>query len=302
MKWLNLLLPGVVLILASCSTTVSTSTPTFEVITPSPTAPQPTEKTTNPPASTATSTNKPPSTGRPLLWSDEFDGTSINPDRWTYDIGTGSHGWGNYELEYYTNRPENARVEGGMLIIEARQEAYKGSAYTSARLKTLGLQSFQYGYIESRMKLPYGQGIWPSFWMVGTNGSWPQAGEVDMVEYIGKHPDAIDEAIHGPSTATASGEFAIGNLTTLTTSTLKNDFHVYGLEWQKDLLAWYVDGRQVLKITPAQLPAGAEWVWNAPFYLLLNLAVGGDFPGPPDATTVFPQQLIVDYVRVYQQP
>ncbi len=237
-----------------------------------------------------------------LVWSDEFNGTSLNTQYWSYDLGSQNGGWGNNELEYYTSRPQNLWVKNGYLTIQANQESYSGFNYTSARIKTLGLQSFQYGYIETRMKLPYGQGIWPTFWMVGTNGAWPQSGETDMVEYIGKHPASVDEALHGPSTTSTSGAFGIGNLSTLTTATLQNDFHVYGLEWQKNDLRWFIDNKLVFEETPATLPAGGQWVWNAPFYLILNLAVGGYYPGSPDATTVFPQQLVVDYVRYYQHP
>jgi beta-glucanase (GH16 family) len=232
-----------------------------------------------------------------LAWSDEFDGTTIDPANWTYDIG--GNGWGNVELEYYTNRPENARLENGMLIIEARSEKYEGLPYTSARLKTQGLREFQYGRIEARMKLPSGQGIWPAFWMLGVGKSWPLGGEMDVLEYIGKTPDTVYQTVHGPGYSGAKG---IGSHYVLTADKLKNDFRVYAIEWQPNEIRWYVDDQQVFKVTPDQIPSGAQWVYDHPFYMILNLAVGGGWPGFPDSTTVFPQQLLVDYVRVYQKP
>ncbi|HTX90109.1 MAG TPA: glycoside hydrolase family 16 protein [Anaerolineales bacterium] len=235
--------------------------------------------------------------GWTLVWHDEFDGKTIDPANWTYDIG--GNGWGNVEMEYYTNRPENARIENGMLIIEARSEQYQGLPYTSARLKSVGLREFQYGRIEARMKLPYGQGIWPAFWMLGAGKSWPLGGEIDIMEYIGKTPDTIYTTVHGPGYSGAKG---IGAHTVLTADKLKNDFHVFAVEWQPNDIRWFVDDQQVFEVTPSQIPAGTQWVYDHPFYILLNLAVGGGWPGFPDSTTVFPQQLQVDYVRVYQKP
>jgi beta-glucanase (GH16 family) len=271
-------------VLAACATTPST---------PSVTAPP---IPTLPPTIAPTPTYGWNSQGWNLVWSDEFNGTTIDPRNWTYDFG--GNGWGNSEFETYTNRPENARVENGKLIIEARQDPNIGNGYTSARLKTQGLQQFQYGRIEARMKLPSGQGIWPAFWMLGDKGGWPQSGEIDIMEYIGKTPDTIYQTVHGPGYSGAKG---IGTHSRPGVDSLKNDFHVYAVEWQPVEIRWYVDDQQVFKVTPAQIPTGTQWVFDHPFFIILNVAVGGGWPGFPDSTTVFPQQLQVDYVRVYQQ-
>jgi beta-glucanase (GH16 family) len=202
-------------------------------------------------------------------------------------------------MEYYTDRPENARIEKGMLIIEARQEEYAGLAYTSARLNTRGLHEFHYGRIEARMKLPSGQGIWPAFWMLGANSMWPMGGEIDILEYIGKTPDTVYQTVHGPGYSGAKG---IGSHIALTADTLNNKFHVYAVEWQPEEIRWFVDKQEVFMVTPEDIPTGTQWAFDHPFFIILNLAVGGYWPGYPDSTTVFPQQLQVDYVRVYQRP
>ena len=238
------------------------------------------------------------SQGWNMVWSDEFNGTSIDPKNWTFDKG--GNGWGNVEMEYYTDRPDNARIENGMLVIEARQEQYEGLSYTSARLNSRGLQEFQFGRIEARMKLPSGQGMWPAFWMLGSNASWPLGGEIDIMEYVGKTPDTVYQTVHGPG---YSGSKGIGSHFVLTADSLKNDFHVYAIQWAPNEIQWFVDGQEVFKVTPDQIPTGTQWVYNDhPFFIILNLAVGGGWPGFPDDTTVFPQQLLVDYVRVYQKP
>ncbi len=261
------------------------------------------------PSPTATPTPTPLPTSTPqgylpgwnLVWHDEFDGSAVDPKNWTYDLG--GNGWGNAEMEYYTNRPENVRVENGMLVIEGRQEDYKGLPYTSARLKSQGLQEFQYGRIEARMKLPSGQGMWPAFWMLGNDinktTAWPNCGEIDIMEYVGKTPDTVYETVHGPGYSGARG---LGGRFVLSADSLKNDFHIFALEWESNEIRWYVDGQQVFQVTPEQSPAGAQWVFDHPFFILLNLAVGGGWPGYPDSTTVFPQQYLIDYVRVYQKP
>ena len=265
--------------------------------------PQPTATPTTPPTATVPPTPMPSptygwdSTGWKLAWSDEFNGTAIDPKNWIFDKG--GNGWGNVELEYYTDRPENARVENGMLVIEARQEKYEGLNYTSARINSRGLQEFTYGRIEARMKLPSGQGMWPAFWMLGSNASWPLGGEIDIMEYIGKTPDTVYQTVHGPG---YSGSNGIGSHLVLTADSLKNDFHVFAIEWAPNEIRWFVDGQEVFKVTPDQIPAGKQWVYDHPFFIILNLAVGGGWPGFPDSTTGFPQQLLVDYVRVYQKP
>ncbi len=203
----------------------------------------------------SSSTSKPPAIPIPegwkLVWHDEFDGPEIDPKNWTYD--TGGDGWGNQEWEYYTNRPENARVENGTLIIEARKELFSGRSYTSARLKTQGLQEWAYGRIEARIKIPRGQGIWPAFWMLGSDlnqVSWPLAGEIDIMENIGSEPGTVHGTLHGPGysggggiTARFSSEDVI----------LSDDFHVYAVEWEAGQICWYLDDTLYQTLTPADL-------------------------------------------------
>lgn len=233
-----------------------------------------------------------------LVWHDEFDGQTIDSRNWTFDIG--GHGWGNNEWQFYTDRPENAYIEEGALIIEARQEEYLQRNYTSARLKTQGLYAWTYGRIEARMQLPYGNGIWPAFWMLGTDISstgWPACGEIDIMEHIGRDPNRIYGTVHGPG---YSGGNGIGGHISLPTGTLSADFHTYAIEWDPAEIRWYVDEEPYFRVTPADLPG--EWVYDHPFFIIINLAVGGNWPGYPDETTTFPQTLRVDYVRVYQRP
>ena len=235
-----------------------------------------------------------------LAWHDEFDGTELNRENWTFDIGGG--GWGNQEWEAYTDRPENVRVENGMLVIEAREEPelIKGRNYSSGRIKTQGLQSWQYGRIEARIKLPHGQGLWPAFWMLGDDFSkkgWPTAGEIDILEFIGREPDKIHATVHAPG---YSGGDGVGTSMTVSSEALKNDFHTYAIEWEENEIRWYFDDQEYFKLTPADVPD--EWIFDHPFFILLNLAVGGRWPGYPNDTTEFPQFLYVDYVRVYQRP
>jgi beta-glucanase (GH16 family) len=239
-----------------------------------------------------------PPAGWTLVWSDEFNGSQIDPANWVFDIGTGSGGWGNNELEYYTDRPENARIENGMLVIEARKEAYEGSEYTSARLKTQGLQAWTYGRIEARIQIPYGQGIWPAFWMLGTNiteVSWPQCGEIDIMENIGSEPYTVHGTVHGPG---YSGGDGVGSSVSLDVP-FSEGFHLFAVEWSATEIRWYLDGGLYLTVTTEDVPGA--WVFDHDFFLLLNVAVGGNWPGSPDSTTIFPQQMKVDYVRVYQQ-
>lgn len=238
-----------------------------------------------------------------LVWADEFtqaNGTSPDSSKWAYDIGTGSGGWGNNELEYYTSRTNNVRIENNQLVIEAKQESYMGSSHTSARLKTQGKASWAYGRMEARIKIPRGQGIWPAFWMLGTNitsVNWPTCGEIDILENIGREPTIVHGTVHGPG---YSGGNGIGGPYSLPGNpAFADDFHVYSVEWTTNLMKWFVDGTQYFSITPASLPNGSTWVFTQPQFIILNLAVGGNWPGNPDGSTVFPQRLTVDYVRVY---
>lgn len=234
-----------------------------------------------------------------LVMEDNFDTDGVlNSAIWSYDIGTGNNGWGNNELQYYTNRPENIKVENGMLKIIAVSEVYMGASYTSARISTKAKLEQKYGRIEARIKMPWGKGIWPAFWMLGSNidqASWPQCGEIDIVEYLGNAPTSIFGSVHGPS---YSGVESISKKYTLTNSRFDTDFHVFGIEWDENYINYYVDDVLYNQITPADVPG--EWVFNQPFYLILNMAVGGDLPGAPNAETNFPQEMLVDYVRVYQ--
>jgi beta-glucanase (GH16 family) len=244
-----------------------------------------------------------------LVWSDEFDGPNGSPvdsTKWGFDTGGG--GWGNNELETYTSRTENASREGGMLVIKAIKETFRGSDnitrdYTSARLLTRNKFTQAYGRIEARIKVPYGQGIWPAFWMLGDNigtAGWPNCGEIDIMENIGREPSIVHGTVHGPG---YSGDKGVGAAYTLSGGKkFSDDFHTFAVEWEPNVLRWYVDGLLYKTITPNDPNiAGKSWVFDHPFFIILNVAVGGYWPLYPDATTVFPQQMLVDYVRVYQR-
>jgi beta-glucanase (GH16 family) len=235
-----------------------------------------------------------------LLWEDDFDGpagTLPDPSRWRFDIGTD---WGNDQLEYDTDRAENVALDGsGNLAITAREESYEGSAYTSGRINTRGLFSRARGRFEARMKLPVGQGLWPAFWLLGNDfGSvgWPACGEIDVMEYRGQEPNTVHGSLHGPG---YSGGGAITGRFILPGDGFDAGFHVFAVEWEADRITWLVDGQVYQRRTPADLPSGARWVFDHPFFIILNLAVGGNFVGDPDASTQFPQTLLVDWVRVY---
>lgn len=233
-----------------------------------------------------------------MVWHDEFDSPELNRANWNFDIG--GSGWGNAEWQAYTDKPENIRIENGMLVIEAREDPSlpAGRPYSSARIKTQGLHSWKYGRIEARMKLPHGQGIWPAFWMLGDNNKgWPASGEIDILEFIGKTPDTIYATVHAPG---YSGGNGVGSSLVVSGESLKNDFHVYAIEWQENEIRWLFDEQEYFKLTPADVPA--EWIFDHEFFIIMNLAVGGRWPGYPDKTTVFPQFLQVDYARVYQRP
>jgi beta-glucanase (GH16 family) len=242
-----------------------------------------------------------------LVWSDEFsgaDGSLPDATKWTYDQGGG--GWGNQELECYTNRATNAQIMGGNLVITAQQENYTDANgincnYTSARMRTQGLFSQAYGRFEARIKIPQGQGMWPAFWMlgndIGTNG-WPKCGEIDIMENIGKEPGTIHGSLHGPSTS--NGESSLTSPFSLPAGqNFADDFHIYAVEWEPGTISFYVDTNLYATFTSSQWPADGTWVFDHPFFIILNVAVGGDWPGSPDATTQFPQTMLVDYVRVY---
>lgn len=245
---------------------------------------------------------------RGALWTDEFDGPAGSPPdaaKWGYDIGVGQNGWGNNELEYYTDRTQNAYLDGeGHLVIKAIRETFTGAGgvtrnYTSARLVTRGKFEQKYGRFEARIKLPFGQGIWPAFWMLGADINsvgWPSCGEVDIMENIGREPSTNHGSLHGPGFS--GGNSLTAQITLPDGKRLSDDFHVFAIEWEPQEIRFYVDGNLYQTRNAAQLSADKRWVFDHPFYLLLNVAVGGDWPGSPDASTVFPQTMMVDYVRV----
>ncbi|HEV2692360.1 MAG TPA: glycoside hydrolase family 2 TIM barrel-domain containing protein, partial [Verrucomicrobiae bacterium] len=245
-----------------------------------------------------------------LTWSDEFDGNSLNAGNWTFDLGNGSGGWGNNELENYTSRPENVYVTNGLLHIVARQENYGGQNYTSAKLKTLGLFSKKYGRFEFKAKLPSGQGYWPALWMMPKDevyGTWAASGEIDITENKGNNPSNVLGTIHYggmyPNNTHSSGpsfNFSSGDSVT--------NFHVYALEWTNNAIRWYVDNQlyetqtswwSSSNPTNTNIRNPYPAPFDQSFYIIMNLAVGGNFGGNPDGTTVFPGEMQVDYVRVY---
>ncbi len=236
--------------------------------------------------------------GWELTWQDEFTGPELDLTKWTPEVG--GHGWGNGEVQFYTDRPENAFIEEGMLVIHVLEENYLGKRFTSARLITKNNFTQQYGRFEARIQIPTGQGIWPAFWMLGNNideVSWPQCGEIDIMENIGSEPSTVHGTVHGPGYSGGNGigkPFSIGS-----TNRFTDDFHVFALEWEPEEIRWYVDDVLFNAITPDDVPG--EWVYDHPFFLILNVAVGGQWPGYPDNSTQFPQRMVVDYVRVYQR-
>ncbi len=232
-----------------------------------------------------------------LLWSEEFNYTGL-PDANIWNMETGGGGWGNNELQNYTDREDNASVGGGYLTITAKEEVYGGRDYTSARITTQNKFDFKYGRIEARIKLPYGQGIWPAFWMLGANFNsvgWPSCGEIDIMELVGG--DDRDNVSHSTLHWDNAGQHAsYGESFTLTNGIFADDFHIFSVEWDEQEIKGFVDGTQffVADITPSGL---SEFHDN--FFLILNVAVGGNWPGSPNASTTFPQTMQVDYIRVY---
>ncbi|HBZ40034.1 MAG TPA: glycosyl hydrolase family 16 [Balneola sp.] len=241
-----------------------------------------------------------------LVWSDEFDGAegaTLDQSKWNFEIGRGQNGWGNNELQYYTDRSENVSLDrDGNLIITAREENFEGANYTSARITTQDKLEITYGRIEARIKTPFGQGLWPAFWLLGTSNSgeiWPQIGEIDVMELRGQQPTKIASTAHGPGYSAGNG---ISGDYTLSNSRFDTEFHVFAAEWFTDKIDFYVDGFLHHTVTKEQIEnAGNEWVYNDPFFLILNVAVGGNYVGSPNQTTRFPQTLIIDYVRVYSE-
>jgi beta-glucanase (GH16 family) len=246
-----------------------------------------------------------------LVWCDDFDGPSIDPNKWEFEVN--GQGGGNNELQYYTDRPENARIENGSLVIEARKETYTGPDgtrdYTSARLRTLNKGDWTHGRFEMRGKLPRGQGMWPAFWMLPTDwvyGGWAASGEIDIVELIGQDPETVYGTLHfggpWPNNTSSAGVTAWGEHSyVLSGSTFNDDFHVFAIEWETNEIRWYVDGVHYQTqtdwySTAASYPAP----FDQAFHFIANVAVGGNWPGSPNGSTQFPQQFLIDWVRVFQ--
>jgi Glycosyl hydrolases family 16/Malectin domain len=236
-----------------------------------------------------------------LIWSDDFSGPAGSPPdprRWTYDVGGG--GWGNDELQTYTRSTANAALDGrGDLAITARRGVDGGpGGYTSARINTMGRFAFRYGTLEARIKVPAGRGLLPAFWALGANlpnAGWPSSGELDVMEVVGSEPSAVHGSAHGPGPRGRA--YRHGGAATVSGS-LDRGFHVYGVRWLPGAMQFALDGRPYATVVRADLPANQHWVFDDPFFILLNIAVGGDLPGSPDATTQFPETMLVDWIRV----
>ncbi len=232
-----------------------------------------------------------------LVWEDDFSGSSLNTSNWSYETGTGNNGWGNFELQYYTE--DNTSFVEGNLIIEAKRESVGGSDFTSSRIITSGKQDFQYGRIDIRAVLPEGQGLWPALWMLGSNFDtvgWPFCGEIDIMEMVGG--SGRENSVFGTAHWDDAGTPAkFGGTTTKNSGTFNDEFHVFSILWNQNTIRWYVDGQQyhVIDITPEELSE-----LRNEHFLIFNIAVGGTLPGSPDNTTSFPQYMIVDYVRYFQ--
>jgi len=243
---------------------------------------------------------------RQLVWSDEFDasaGAPADPAVWTHELGDGSlqgnPGWGNHELQHYTDEPANAAHDGrGNLVITARRTAANGhSGFTSARLMTKGKLELTHGRIETRARVPRGAGLWPAFWALGASFGdvpWPACGEIDVMEHVGREPRRVFGTIHGPG---YSGDAGVSGALDLEYD-LADDYHVFSIDWEPGSIVWALDGRPYHSASPADV-APNPWVFDGPFFLLLNLAVGGVFGGPVDERTAFPAELVVDHVRVF---
>lgn len=241
-----------------------------------------------------------------LVWSDEFDGTELNMDNWSIEVN--GSGGGNNELQYYTDRADNIRVEDGLLTIEAKKETYLNQEYTSGRIKTAEKQEFQYGKVEVRLKVPAGTGTWPAFWMLGNEGSWPECGEIDIMEHVGYEPYIFHTALHTLNKNGMNGQNFSAKQTL--TDSVANDFHIITMEWVEnetsgyDRIHIYVDGVKTTSFgETAQLQASGDWPFNKPFYFIVNLAIGGSWGGVRGVDdTIFEQEVLyqLDYVRVYQ--
>jgi beta-glucanase (GH16 family) len=234
------------------------------------------------------------SKGKKLVWEEQFTTKELDLVNWNVELGDGcpTCGWGNNERQLYTN--ENQQLKDGYLVITAKKE---GEKYTSARITTKGKKEFQYGYFEARAKLPVGYGVWPAFWMLGANidaVGWPKCGEIDILEYVGKEPKTVFTSLH---TQDSHGNTINTKKTKI--EDIEQGFHLYAIDWNKDKIAFYVDNQLVYTFNP-QTKTEATWPYNQSFYFLINMAVGGNFGGPDVDDTIFPQEFVIDYVKVYQ--
>ncbi|MEL6865470.1 MAG: family 16 glycosylhydrolase [Bacteroidota bacterium] len=244
-------------------------------------------------------------TGWNLVWADEFEGNALDTDTWTYELGDGCPelcGWGNNELESYTNDPENVFVQDGQLTIRAIKTGTATTPYTSGRIITKGKREYEYGRIDVRAKLPKGQGIWPAIWMLGANidqVSWPACGEIDIMELIGHEPEVAHGTAHfGP--AFPNNKFKTGSYSLTDGTDFSDRFHVFSVAWDVNTIYWYVDDFLYHELGTGDMQ-GSAYPFNNDFFFIFNVAVGGNWPGPPDNSTVFPQEMVVDYIRVFQQ-
>ncbi len=301
------------LFVGACVGNSGASDTTMAEAAPSTTVPPTTTSTTTLPAVTTTTTTTIPSPeplpieppeGYELVWNDEFDGDVVNSDNWVHELG--GWGWGNGEAQYYTDRVENSRVQNGLLVIELHQEKYETSYYTSARMVTQGKQAFQYGYVEARIKVPAGIGTWPAFWMLGDafgrdaadplKSNWPHVGEIDIMEHLGREPDLVMGTVHGPGYA---GAGSIGRWNRQDFP-IADEFHTYAIDWDQDGIRWYFDGEQYFDLSRDGVN-DREWVFDAPFFIILNLALGGSFGGTIALDLELPLQMYIDHVRVFQR-
>lgn len=238
-------------------------------------------------------------TGWKIAWADEFSGTEINKDWWTHEIGNGDNGWGNNEMEYYTDAPENSRIEGGSLVIEARDDSWNGKKYTSARMITKDNKTFGFSRTDIRAKLPYGQGIWPALWMLGNNidqKGWPACGEIDIMELIGNHPSTSHATVHFG----ADSYKYVGDKYNISSETFNDRFHVFSVVREFSQMWFYVDDILIFDFSSKDTQ-GQPYPFNEQFFCIFNVAIGGNWPGSPDETTIFPQKMEVDYIRVFEK-
>jgi len=238
-----------------------------------------------------------------LVWSDEFEGEELDESKWSYQLGRGGNyglvNWGNNELQWYTDREENIYIQDGMLHIRALEEEFNTSDYTSARIRSINKGDWTYGRFEARAKLPEGQGLWPAIWMMPTDnvyGVWPRSGEIDIMESLGHETNVVYGSVH--YRAGSDNRFRTGTFT-LSEGNFSDEFHTYSIEWAPGVIRFYINDTLYFLATEQQL-APYNWPFDQDFHWLLNVAVGGNWPGNPDENTTFPQEMIVDYIRVYQ--